>query len=260
MTLVTTLKEKQEIQALRAAVTRLGYETGYYGLPESPEYIDKHVRLIAHNLYGQHMPPATLQSEVERVEASMTEAVAIANARRAQVELQPALVPTLRWSRVASVCAVTYLVGELLQFTMGTMTAREWLTLCVAMALATAPWVLGLPLIAGCHSRWAAWNAAKNARQLRRQAANKRRDLERAVAQADCMERWIVQTVCALEQDYKVALEPSKKARELMAQLDSVTPPTIEMKSPPAPGPESSATHLNGTARPFTFTDEPALV
>ena len=259
MTLVTTLRAKQEIQNLRAAVTRIGYETGYYGLPESPEYIDKQVRLVAHNLYGQHMAPATLQPEIERLEASLTEALAAMNARHAQVELQPALVPTLRWTRMATVCATTYLMGEFVQFTMGEMNARAWLTLCVTTGLATAPWVLGLPLIAGCLSRWAAWNAAKKVRHLRRQLANKRSNLEQAVAQAARIEQWITQHVAALQQDYKVALEPSKKARELMAQLDSSTPPTIEMKQSPATAPESSEPHLNGIEQPVNFTEEPAL-
>jgi hypothetical protein len=260
MTLFTTLRANQEVQRLRATATRLGYETGYYGLPDqSSQWIDSQVRLVAQHLYGQRVAPATLQSEVERLESAMTQATAAANATRAQVDLQPALVPTLRWPRVTTVCAATYLMGESLQFTVGELTVSGWLTLGTATGLATAPWMLSLPIVAGYRSRWTAWRAARKVRSLRRRVTRKQAKLERAVAQATYVDRWIMTHIAALQQDHNVALEPAKKAREHMAQLDSFTPPTMETAKPVTTAQDNPPQPLNEATQPITIHEELAL-
>lgn len=261
MILLTALRANHEIQRLRADVTRRGYETGYYGLADqSQQWIDSHVRVVAQNLYGQLVAPATLQTEVERLEAALAQATATATATRTQVDLQPALVPTLRWPRVATVCATTYLVGEMLQFTMGRMTTREWLTLCVAVGLATTPWMFGLPIVAGCRPRLAAWNAARTVRSLRRRMTKKQAKLEQAVAQASHVEQWITTHIAALQQDHHGAMEPAKKAREQMARLDSFTPPSMEPTKLLTNGQVNPPSPINETTQPMTFHEEPALV
>ena len=261
MILFTALRGKQEIQRLRADVTRRGYETGYYGLPDqSQQWIDSHVRLAAQSLYGHQTAPATLHSEVERLETTLAQAIAAAEAMRAQVDLQPALVPALKWPRVATACAATYLIGEVLQYTIGRMTTREWLTLCVAIGLVTAPWVLGLPIIAGYRSRLAARRAARTVQNLRRRMTNKRTKLERAVAQVSQVEQWITTHIAALQQDHHAAMETAKKAREQMARLDSFTPPSMETTKLLTNGQDIPPSPMNETMEPMTFHEEPALV
>ena len=261
MMLLTTLRANHEIQRLRADVTRRGYETGYYGLADqSQQWIDSHVRLVAQNVYGQLIAPATLQTEMDQLETTLGQATTTANATRTQVDLQPVCVPTLRWPRVAIVCAATYLMGEVLQYTVGRMTSREWVTLCMAMGLATTPWVLGLPIVADCRFRLAAWRAARAVQSLRRHMTEKRARLERAVAQANRVEQWITTHIAALQQDHNVAMEPAKKAREQMALLDAYTPPTIETTESMIHSPDRPTPPLKGVEHPMTFHGEPALV
>lgn len=260
MMLLTALRATQEIQRLRADVTRRGYETGYYGLADqSQQWIDSHVRLAAQNVYGQLIAPATLQTEMDQLETTLGQATTTATATRTQVDLQPACVPTLRWPRMATVCATTYLMGEAIQYTIGRMTTREWLTLCVATGLAATPWVLDLPIVADCRSGLAAWRAARTVRRLRLRMTKKRARLEGAVAQANRVEQWITTHIAALQQDHNAAMEPAKKAREQMALLDAYTPPTIETTESMIHSQDRPTPPLNGVAQPMTFHEEPAL-
>jgi hypothetical protein len=260
MMLFTTLRANQQIQRLRADATRLGYETGYYGLPDqSQQWVDSHVRLAAQHLYGRRVASATLHSEVDRLESTLAQATAAANATRAQVDLQPALVLTLRWARMATVCAATYLMGESLQFTVGELTVSGWLTLGTATGLATAPWMLSLPIVAGYRSRWTAWRAARKVQRLRRRVTRKQAKLERAIAREAYVDQWITTHIAALQQEHNVALEPAKKARELMAQLDSFAPPTMETAKPVTTAQDNPPQPLNEATQPITIHEELAL-
>jgi hypothetical protein len=261
MMLFTPLRATQEIQRLRADVIRRGYETGYYGLADqSQQWIDSHVRVVAQNLYGSQVVPAMLRTDVEQLEATLGQATVTATATRTQVDLQPALVPTFRWPRMATVCAAIYLVGEVLQLTVGRLTTREWLTLCVAIGLATTPWVLGLPIVAGCRSRLSAWRAARTVRSLHRRMTKKRAKLERTVAQASRVEQWVMTHIAALQQDHNGALEPAKKAREQMARLDSFTPLSMGSTKLLTNGQDNPPPPFSEAAQPMTIHEEPALV